>query len=113
MRFDCGGNNVGRSCELIRIGTIHIWKVGRAFNPVRTTLASRKIRDAGKRHNEAMHLIRLNQFIINPNQITAIMLESGSACTVHFARATTPPIKLNGSETTQLLSALRSALSVA
>jgi hypothetical protein len=63
--------------------------------------------------NGDMHLIRLNQSIINPNMITTITLESGSSCTVHFAGATTPPIKLSGSEMSQLLSALRSALSVA
>ena len=54
-------------------------------------------------------LIRLNQCIINPQMITTITLESGS-CVVHFAGSTTPALKLNGHETTQLLSAMRSLL---
>jgi len=56
-----------------------------------------------------LRLIRLSEYIINPNLITAIALEGGS-CTVHFCGGTTPPIKLHGAETSQLLAALRSVL---
>ncbi|MEQ1905527.1 MAG: hypothetical protein ABL888_15165 [Pirellulaceae bacterium] len=57
-----------------------------------------------------MRLIKLNQVIVNPDQITAIILEGGSACTIHFSGSSTPPIKLSGSETSQLMSALRPLL---
>jgi hypothetical protein len=58
-------------------------------------------------------IVKLNQLIINPHQITTIAPEGGSACTVHFSGSSTTPVKLSGSETSQLLSALRSVPSAA